>query len=118
MASKGGLVAVGGVALSLLALLAFSGTAKASPKPKPIPEDIYSKEACAAYETERASVLKYRNAAQQNLSAINSAMQAAADAGDEAQLAYLASQQYQLKGAIANANAELNKFDALIAKCP
>jgi len=117
MASKGGMVAVGAVGLSLLALLAFSREAKAAPKKAPI-ENPYSPEACAAYTKERNARVASRTQMQAQVKEIESAMAAAADAGDEEQLKHLAQVRQGWLNDIGKQSSEVNKLNALIAKCP
>lgn len=116
MASKGGLVAVGGIGLSLLALLAFSKDAKAAPAPTGVPP--ISEAECEQAKANRANINQALKDVDQDIGTASSNMQAAADAGDEAQLAYWASVRSQLQGIRASVVAQRTQIDAFLEQCP
>lgn len=117
MASRGGLVAIGAIGLSLAALFAFAGKAKADPKGQTTTPDDYSPEACAAYKSQKQGLVARRNAIQGYIVEIDAARIEAAQNDDDARLAELDAIRAGQVQARNGVTAQINALDAKIAKC-
>lgn len=117
MASRGGLVAIGAIGLSLAALFAFMGEAKAKPKGQTTTPDDFTPEACAAYKSKRHNLLAHRNAIQNDIVEIDAQRIEAAQNGNDALLAQLDAARSGMVAGRNSVTAQINDLDAKIAKC-